>query len=271
MINEHLEIIEHSKNILDNSENKLTLRALFYKLVSKNLLLNNKNNYTKLSRIINNARWKNLLPFDCIEDRIRTNIFPTFYEDVEDLIQTAIQSYETDIWEKQNNYIEILAEKDTLITLFEPIARKYKINLSVCKGYNSLTEIYKLSERFKDKNNKTHYILYIGDLDPSGLDMDRDIKSRLEKLNTYPTFIRVALNINDVKKYSLLPNRIKKQDPRAKKYPYTDCWEIDALDPTTLQMILVSRIKELIDSKQWEIDKKIELENKNKIRKRFSK
>jgi Uncharacterized conserved protein len=265
------ELIENSKKIMNDSNDKLTLRALFYKLVGINILENKKTDYQILSRVINNARWEHILNFDCIEDRIRTKIFPSFFDDVEDLIRVAVESYNIDIWKDQPNYIELLVEKDTLVSLFENIVYEYKINLSVTKGYNSLTEIYLLYKRLEEKKdlNKDVYILYVGDLDPSGLDMDRDIRARLKALGLLPFFERIALNIEDVKKYKLLPNRIKKKDPRSNNYKYNDCWEIDALDTSILKKKLVSKIELLIDHKKWNKSLEKQKNNKNDLERKL--
>lgn len=263
-------IIYESKDIIDNND-AVTLRMIFYKLVGKSILKNDRNNYQKLSRFLTKARYSGLIPFDAIVDRSRTNIMPNFFDDVEHLIRSALASYDIDVWDDQSCYVEILVEKDTLVGVLEGIARKYKIPLCVNRGYTSLSELYDLSQRIKEKNDdgKVCFLLYIGDLDPSGLDMSRDIQSRLNEFDVDFVFNRLLLNISDVHEHKLLPNMIKKGDPRSKTYPYDNCWEVDALDPNILKVKLVSEIEKLIDMKKWNESMKLKAENIKNIEKRF--
>lgn len=272
-MSENKTVLKEATKILDSSNDKLTLRALFYKLVGINVIENHRNEYQRLSRIMKKARMDGILPFDCIDDRSRTNIFPSYFDDIEELLRASVSSYKIDCWENQDCYIEVLVEKDTLISTFEKPIRQYRVNLSTTRGYNSLTELYNLKMRLKDKEDdgKDCHVFYIGDLDPSGLDMDRDIQKRLSDLGVNPVFKRILLNIDDIKKYGLAPNRIKDVDPRAKNYPYDDCWEVDAMDSEDCRLRLVSNILDLIDLDRWEESKLLEQQSKEELKTEFDK
>jgi hypothetical protein len=60
---------------------------------------------------------------------------------------------------------------------------------------------------------------------------------------------RIAVTLEQVRKYSLPPIRVKKSDGRARRYIQTfgdRAWEVEALPPQMLLRIVRERIKENI-------------------------
>ena len=100
-------------------------------------------------------------------------------------------------------------------------------------------------------------MIHLGDHDPSGIDMTRDIGDRLALFDAETTVRRIALNMNQVEAYSPPPNPAKLTDARANGYITrygNQSWELDALDPTTLDALITSTIDEFRDPEQWETD-----------------
>lgn len=99
-------------------------------------------------------------------------------------------------------------------------------------------------------------IIYVGDFDPSGQDMTRDVKERLELYSRCPVVVhRVALNFDQIQQYNLPENPAKLSDPRATEYikKYGEkSWELDALQPNVLQDIVREKIEELRDADMWQ-------------------
>jgi hypothetical protein len=122
------------------------------------------------------------------------------------------------------------------------------------------------SERIKNKqDDKKCYILYLGDHDPSGVDMVRDIKDRLEEFGAEAEVIRIALTQEQIKRYNPPPNPAKITDPRAKDYIAkfgNTSWEVDALNPDVLHKVIKKAVEELIDADKF--NAKIEQEKKDK-------
>ena len=56
---------------------RITLRQLFYQLVTKNILENKESQYKKLSTLLKDARMSGLIDLDVIEDRIRVPTMPS--------------------------------------------------------------------------------------------------------------------------------------------------------------------------------------------------
>lgn len=263
---QQLEVI--NKIIEEYSEQgyKLTLRQLYYQLVSRDIILNNLKEYAKLSKLLVQGRMAGIVDWDAIEDRIRVPYIPYSVDDIEDAIQDTIDQYRLDRMNNQEVYIEIWVEKDALSGVLKRITSHYHINLMVNRGYSSCTAMHDAYERIKDKQDeKKCYILYLGDHDPSGVDMVRDIKDRLEEFGAEAEVKRIALTQEQIKKYNPPPNPAKIKDPRAKDYIAkfgNTSWEVDALNPDILHKIIRKAVEELIDIDMFEV--KLEQEEKDK-------
>ena len=232
---------------------KLTLRQLYYQLVSSDILENKVQNYAKLSRILTDARLCGFVDWSIIEDRIRIPQRPSQWDSINDLVSAALSQYRKDRHYSQENYVEIWVEKDALSGILLPITEKYHLNLMVNRGYSSITAMWNASQRFQEQLNhdKNCHIIYLGDHDPSGLDMIRDIKDRMSTFQIDNlTVNQIALTQSQIKQYNPPPNPAKENDPRAKWYIEkwgNVSWELDALKPQVLTILLESEIKKLIN------------------------
>ncbi len=212
---------------------KLTLRQLFYQLVSRDIIPNEQKEYAKLSRLLTEGRMAGFVDWSAIEDRNRVPYIPYSVDDIEDAIEDTINQYRLDRQEGQNNHVELWVEKDALSGVLKRITQKYHIKLVVNKGYSSTSAMYDAYKRFSEKieDNKKVIILYLGDHDPSGLDMIRDIHQRtcefligdsIDPLgdDEIPNFqVRpIGLTMEQIKKFNPPPNPAKLKDPRGTGY-----------------------------------------------------
>ncbi len=268
---------------------KLTLRQLFYQLVSRDIIPNEQKEYAKLSRLLTEGRMAGFVDWSAIEDRNRVPYIPYSVDDIEDAIEDTINQYRLDRQEGQNNHVELWVEKDALSGVLKRITQKYHIKLVVNKGYSSTSAMYDAYKRFSEKieDNKKVIILYLGDHDPSGLDMIRDIHQRtcefligdsIDPLgdDEIPNFqVRpIGLTMEQIKKFNPPPNPAKLKDPRGtgyiKKYGNV-AWEVDALNPETLLELVKENVEELIDINLFNKQLKKEEKDKEKLREMLDK
>lgn len=232
----------------------MTLRQLYYQLVSRGYIENTQRAYAKLSRLLTDARYCGEVDWDAIEDRIRVPRRPSQFENVLDLIRCAKASYRLDRWEGQKYYVELFTEKDALSSVLHPITQKWHIYFNVNRGYASATAMYDAAKRYIHETNKEKkpILLYLGDHDPSGLDMIRDIRDRLEEFEVLDlALIHIALTTKQVKQHNPPPNPAKISDPRAKEYitNYGEkSWEVDALRPELLIRLVEGSIAKFVDT-----------------------
>ena len=223
-------------------EIKLTLRQLYYQLVARGFIENKEREYKKISRILKRARYGGVVDWESIEDRSRTPKIPYHFESIPDFIKRMMYSFKRDRWDGQDYYLELMTEKDALSSVLSPIVHeKYHMGFNVVHGYSSITSIYDMSKRFMEALNagKKGVLLYVGDHDPSGLDMVRDVRGRLSELLRYVPVdvIPVALTMDQIHEFNPPPNPAKITDSRAKSYieQYgAASWEVDALRPDVL-------------------------------------
>lgn len=236
----------------------MTLRQLYYQLVSRDVIPNKQNEYAKISKLLKEGRMAGIVDWNAIEDRLRIPYIPYSNLNPAEAIDDAIYQYRLDRQEEQDNYIEVWVEKDALSGVLKRVTSKYHINLLVNRGYGSVTAIHDAYNRYQEQiiKGKKVLILYLGDHDPSGMDMIRDIRDRIsemlemkgydDKLIVKP----IALTMEQIKKYNLPKNPAKLTDPRSKWYieEYgNSSWEVDALDPKTLNILLSKEIEKNID------------------------
>ena len=251
-------LLEKIVVMVDDYERKgyrMTLRQLFYQLVSHDILPNDQKKYKKLSTIIKDARMAGLIDWDVIEDRIRIPTMPSEFENISHLVNVAISSYRRDRWENQEYYVEVWVEKDALSGVLEPVTRKYHVHLLVNRGYSSTSALHESVLRIKEQQDKECVILYLGDHDPSGKNMITDIRNRLEQFQCDATVRDVALTMQQIRQYNLPPNPAKKSDPRSDKYIKRHgnlSWELDALTPEVLNQLVSSHIEEFLDMDEYQ-------------------
>ena len=252
------DLLERALGIIEDYANQgiqLTVRQLYYRLVASGALENNHKRYKSLIDLIGNARMAGLIDWDSIVDRGRVARKPSEWEGPAAILESAAMSYRLDRWEGQDNYIEVWCEKDALSSVIEPVTEEYHLRYLACRGYASLTAIFDASIRLTMAliQGKTPVIIYLGDHDPSGMDMNRDIGDRLElmELNLDDiTVDRIALNYDQVEEHRPPPNPAKEADSRAEGYisEYgASCWELDALEPAVLSELITDAIEDRID------------------------
>lgn len=248
----------------------LTLRQLYYQLVSRDIIPNLQKEYAKLSTLLVKGRMAGIVDWDAIEDRIRVPYLPYWVDGVDEAIRDTINQYRLDRQSGQDVYIELWVEKDALSGVLKRITEHYHINLMVNRGYSSCSAMHDAYKRMKIKEagGKEVHILYLGDHDPSGLDMIRDIRERLEEFGVNPIVKQIGLTMKQIKKYAPPPNPAKITDPRARLYieEYGNTsWEVDALNPKILHQLVKENVEGLIDIDLFNSIIKKEEEDKEKL------
>ena len=250
----------------------LTLRQLYYQLVATAVIPNSGKSYKALGQTVSRARLAGLIDWSSIEDRSRLLRSPLQFSSVEHLMEVALRSFRLDRWKNQPYYLEVWCEKDALSGVLEPICHDEHVHFMATKGYTSQSAMYDAAKRFikAEKHGQNSVLLYFGDLDPSGEDMVRDIRDRLEDFGADVEVRKLALTIEQVNQYDPPPNPAKQTDTRAEAYiaQYGDeSWELDALSPPVLVNLLEDAIADYRDEFDYFKTIKLEAILKHKLRK----
>jgi len=226
----------------------MTVRQVYYQLVSRQVIENNRSQYQAVSNALVEARKTGEIPWDWIEDRLRRPRSVSMWDDLPDFAETVRHAYRRDVWPTQSGYVECWLEKDALSGIFEEVLRDYGVTLNVGRGYDGWDSIHNAAERYSSRRNTT--VLYFGDFDPSGLDMVRSLRERLAFFQSSPEIVKCALTAEDVEAYDLPPDPSKKTDTRRAAFiaKYGDrCVELDALPVDVLRERLVSEVEARMD------------------------
>ena len=230
-------------------------------------------------KLLNNARLAGLVSWHAIEDRTR-NVRNTFHwEDPKELLSSAARQFDINKWAGQKEYVEVWVEKDALVGIVGQAAEIYDVPFFSCRGYVSQSEMWGAAQRIIRKLGEGHQratIIHLGDHDPSGKDMTRDIEERISMFLSYHGFSdwdfgiqRVALEMSQIRKYNPPPNPAKLTDSRCGKYieqyGYSS-WELDALEPSVLESIIHSAVLEHLDLSLYREMERKEAETKEKLK-----
>ena len=234
------------------AHNPMTVRQVYYQLVSRQVIKNNRSMYQAVSNLLVDARKDGTIPWNWIEDRLRRPRTVSMWSDLSAFSETAKQAYRRDVWKTQTQYVEVWLEKDALSGIFEDVLSDYGVTLNVGRGFDGWDSIRNAAARFK-RRVLTHgdtTVLYFGDFDPSGEDMARSLLERLEFFRVSPEIIKCALTMDDIQRYQLPTDFTKTTDTRSAAFvaKYGDvAVELDALALDVLEERLVTEVEARID------------------------
>lgn len=230
----------------------LTLRQLYYQFVARGWLANNQRNYKSLGATIDKARKAGLIDWNFIVDRTR-NLRGLFtYEDPAAIVGAMEADYHVDLWEGQDYRMEVWVEKEALAGVVQRAAQSRGVNYFSCRGYVSQSELHAAARRHVryERQGQSVVVVHLGDHDPSGIDMTRDMQDRLELFGASTEVRRIALNRDQIDQYAPPPNPAKLTDSRAQGYIAAhghSSWELDALNPDTLANLITEEIDQHLD------------------------
>lgn len=257
-------MIEKANEIIAEYEAQgfaLTLRQIYYQMVSRDIIPNNLKSYKNLGSVVNDARLAGLIDWDHVTDRTRSLRKNSHWDSPGDIINSAAAGYRIDMWARQDYRPEVWIEKDALLGVIEGVCTELDVPYFSCRGYTSQSEMWGGAQRIEawaKSGSQTPVIFHFGDHDPSGKDMTRDIVDRIEMFMGGVKLERLALNMNQVRKYKPPPNPAKITDSRSKGYIAefgNESWELDALKPDVIVDLIRKNVTGLVDKKIWNEDR----------------
>lgn len=213
-------VIEHvveEHEWFDERRIKPSLRTMFYRLVSKEIIPNTEQAYKSLSKATVKARIDGKIPWDAfsdegrvvIDDSIKDYIAIKHYvQSIITYLKNAHKHYTIPRWFNQPHYVEIWVEKLALKDTFLSFLEDRQVLVAVNKGYAGWSFLYENCKRLQKikASGKEIHILYFGDFDPSGDDMDRHLNQALSQFDLSDIDLqRVAVTQKQIEKFHLPP------------------------------------------------------------------
>lgn len=258
----------------------ISVRGVFYRAVSTGIYPNTEQKYYRqVCGIILKLRRAGIVPYLWVTDGTREHYKPSSWSGLQDFGDTVRAAYRKDFWASQTDYLEVIVEKDAMSGVLRPVSDEYDIGLNVIRGNSSETFVWSLAERLREIE-KPVFILYAGDHDPNGLDIERDIRQRLQRFMGRPvSWERLAITSEefseraDLTGFPVRQNDSKGWRTRCADYiaRYGDkCIEVDALPPTEIRQRLKDAIEAHINQTAWQRLRAAEELERETIRQTFS-
>lgn len=245
-------LISQAVEILEQ-EYPMTIRQLFYRLVSAGVIPNDRSSYQLVSRVMTTARKDYRCPWEYIVDRSRPEYVPNVFSDARGYAEVVKRAYRKDYWVDQPNHVEVWTEKDAIIGCIEPLTNELGITVRVGRGFSSSTKRHEIEVLFREiGRSKEIYVLYLGDFDPSGMAIEENLR---DTIDADFKLLRLAIWQEDIRRFKLPPLRVKASDSRSSDFLSkhgSQCVELDALPPPELRRRLEDVVDGLKDSASWE-------------------
>jgi len=275
---------EAAYRVLHDTAWAMTLRQLYYALVSGGQLPKTDAGYTKLKRVMRDLREDGTVPWDWLVDHTRSVFRARTFDGVEGLLRESADLYRRDLMRQQDVAVQLWAESDSIGSVIAQIADRYTIPTFIGRGYAARGYLWQAAKDAvaAKEAGKEVVILHVGDYDPSGEDIFRDVE---ETLRLYALAIdweqsvvdmrrslerwsstavaetdwlsvdRLALTPEQIDEYGLPSRPAKRSDPRAASFAGTGVVEVEALPVNVLLAVVEGAITTYIDPRALEVAK----------------
>jgi hypothetical protein len=243
-------VVARAAEIVRGYETGVTLRQLFYRLVAVQVIPNTTTAYKGLSRLTAEARRDGSFP--ALIDRGRTIDQASHWNSPSHALTSLHSQYRLDRTAEQDVSIYIGVEKAGLVMQLQSWFGDLGIPILALGGYSSQTYVDEVADDVAGRGRRA-VLLYAGDFDPSGEDIDRDFEKRSD---CWDEVVRVALTADQVNEYRLPPAMGKATDTRADAFVARHGAlvqvELDALPPDVLQALYQAALNEFWDTSAYE-------------------
>jgi hypothetical protein len=227
----------------------MTVRQVFYRAVAAGLIDKTEAEYkTTIGRLLVAMREDGELPYDWIADGTRWMRKPRSFSTLDEAVQRWQAEYRRDLWDTQDQYVEIWLEKEALAGVLLPVTSRWDVPLMVTRGYPSLSYLFEAGQVI-DSEHREVVIFYLGDHDPSGDDIARNVEARLREFAPEAdlTFERLAVTPAQIAEYELPTRPTKATDSRTKSWTGGGSVEVDAIAPDELRRLVDEAILEYVE------------------------
>ena len=232
----------------------VTLRQVFYRLVSTVGYPKDEDSYERLCGMLNRARRAGIIEWDAIRDDGFTKRIPSCWETPVEWAEAVLRSatqYRCDRLTGQERRLVLWCEAGGMVPQLERVATEYSIPVYSSGGFDSVTAKHEVAEEFSRLGSAT--VLHIGDLDPSGVHMfgslDEDVGAFLKQLGGDVCFVRLAVTREHVEQMGLPTAPPKVTDRRAFA---GDTVQAEAIPPDELARIVRRAILDRLDGNTFD-------------------
>ncbi len=230
------------------------VRGLYYRAVCAGLVEKTEKEYGKVQRALATLRISGDIDWDMITDCSRNVQSVAVWDNINDIVSSAVQQFKLDTWKNQEYRIQLWLEKEGLAPLLEEIIHTYRVPLYPGKGFSSLSFTKQACNQSMEwnSNNQKVIVLQFGDYDPSGICISDSLKNQYRMFgDNCSEFMRIGLNKEHIEQYNLPTRPTKSSDTRTAAFGDDRSVELDALQPSVFQELVKTTIEQYIDFDKW--------------------
>lgn len=239
-----------------------SVRHLFYRAVVDGIdgIDKTNNGYMKIQRAVLDLRRNGRIPYSQIVDNSRTVFTTDVWDGTDGFLQDVAGVYRRDLWSRSPFRVEVWCESDSIAGTLIEVARRWRVPLYPIRGQSSETFAYNATREWLSTPDRQVVVLYIGDHDPAGLEIETALADKLvsfaDGLMQTPEFLRVGVTWRQVVDLDL-PGT-----PPKKNYPFPLSVEAEALPPRLLRDLLNDTITGYADTDQLDTLLAVEAEER---------
>lgn len=262
-----MEALRNALFEITSEQAPMSVRQVFYQATSRGLIDKTEAEYKNVvCRLLALMRLEGELPFDWIADGTRWMRKPTTFGSLDHAVRNIVSSYRRALWDNQDAYIEVWIEKEALAGVVVDVTAEWDVPLMVTRGYPSLSYLHSAAEGL-EAEDRPCFVYYFGDLDPSGVDIARNVEERLVEFAPAAdiTFERVAVNVEQIEMLNLPTRPTKRTDSRSKGWVGGSV-ELDAIPADVLRQMVSDCIVQHVDTRALEVVQVAEDEERELLR-----
>lgn len=226
-----------------------SVRHLFYRAVVEGLpgITKNDSGYAKVQRSILDLRRLGRIPYHLIVDSTRWVRRPGTWNGVDEFLSEVTGQYRRDLWSRSVHSIEVWCESESIAGTVADTTYMWGVPLFVCRGQSSETFAWNAAQAWKQRTDRDNIVIYIGDHDPAGLEIEANLRTKLESFSGDTAYwSRLGVTWTQAQSLDLPGTKPKKP------YGFALAVEAEALPPRLLIELLDDEIGQYAD--QQELD-----------------
>ncbi len=220
-----------------------------------------------------------VMPFGWITDNTRTRYQSGVWASKDAAVQDMVRFYRRDLWRMQPQHVELWCESDSIAGVLLGLCDDYGVPLLPCRGQAPKRFVYDSAQAYA-RIGKPVTVLYVGDFDPSGLDIGNSVRDRIYRYlpperGVDVSFARIAITAGQIADdglpgHGLNPNTA----PAVKERFLAECQdfgipgeavEAEAMPPDSLRAVVTAHIVSYIDTRQWELELAVEEDERRSL------
>lgn len=133
----HAELAEIDAAIYEiaEAEEPVTVRGLFYRVMSRGLVPKSEQGYSVVQRRALKMRRRGDLPYGWITDGSRLRLKPRTFSNAQAALENTARMYRKDLWIDQGLHVEVWTEKDAIRGVVSPVTVEYDVPLMISRGF----------------------------------------------------------------------------------------------------------------------------------------